>query len=585
MSQTAPAAPPPLPQRLTPHQHRYRMNPLEALERGFVLFRSTFASKGWRYYAGSAPLAIFFISMWVVDGQVRLSNGDVLLEAVLLAAAYLVRVGAVASYMMSIRESAFGVPQAESLGIARRAGAMGRLVSWKIILSLAAIATLPTFAGAPWFYCAGQVADFEAQEDMTGRHSLRGCLVLAGQWYGPGLLLFLMLFPLWITVWLNGLLLAVLLPGLVHSIFGVNTLLSTAMGAYALIGSSAFWLSLLAAAWLALDPIVKCTFVVVYQHLHSGREGDDLHGLLATLPREQKKKLEMVVSTGAKRSAKVAAAVMLVVILLGASRTATARGVEEPPTVSSAETPTDSVQQGRVQRLRLALGEESQRAIYRWHDADHPRPPNWLDKLLAKIGQVIDDVWDAFWSFLHKMWLGLSLGGEKHDRWRLRDLRWWLALVAALTLAIGATLIWRRRRHPSVQLSIPGGIVRMPDLADSATASDHSEDEWFSLANRLEAEGDLRSALRAAYLGLLSGLAQRQWLTIRRDRTNREYLDEFTRRWRRRPQAAAEARAEIPEKLRTSLRLFDRVWYGSYALTQVAVAAYLNDQRELLNHV
>jgi hypothetical protein len=80
-------------------------------------------------------------------------------------------------------------------------------------------------------------------------------------------------------------------------------------------------------------------------------------------------------------------------------------------------------------------------------------------------------------------------------------------------------------------------------------------------------------------------LAQREWLTIRRDRTNREYLDEFTRRWRRRPKAAVEARTEIPEKLRGSLRVFDLVWYGSHALTPAAVAAYRQDQRELLGHV
>jgi hypothetical protein len=112
-----------------------------------------------------------------------------------------------------------------------------------------------------------------------------------------------------------------------------------------------------------------------------------------------------------------------------------------------------------------------------------------------------------------------------------------------------------------------------------------SEDEWFDLAGRLEGEGELRFALRAAYFGLLAGLAQREWLTIRRDRTNREYLDEFMRRWRRRPQAGVESRAEIPEKLRGSLRQFDRVWYGAHVLTPDAVAAYRQDQRELLSHV
>ncbi|PYR87521.1 MAG: hypothetical protein DMF84_31475, partial [Acidobacteria bacterium] len=76
-----------------------------------------------------------------------------------------------------------------------------------------------------------------------------------------------------------------------------------------------------------------------------------------------------------------------------------------------------------------------------------------------------------------------------------------------------------------------------------------------------------------------------EWLTIRRDRTNREYLDEFTRRWRRRPQAAVEARAEVPENLRSSLRLFERVWYGFHVVTPAAVTAYRQGQRELLNHV
>ena len=125
----------------------------------------------------------------------------------------------------------------------------------------------------------------------------------------------------------------------------------------------------------------------------------------------------------------------------------------------------------------------------------------------------------------------------------------------------------------------------MPDLSDTTAAIERSEDEWFALASRLQGEGELRFALRAAYFGLLSGLAQREWLTIRRDRTNREYLNEFTRRWRRRPQAVMEVRAEIPEKLRGSLRLFDGVWYGSHVLTAEAVTIYRQSQLEFLNHV
>lgn len=575
--------------RLVPaRSRRNRLNPLEALERGFALFKSTFAREAWRYYAGTAPFVFCFIPIWVVDGQIRISNSVLLVQAALLAAAYMLRGWTVARYMERVRERAFGVPTPKPAGALARTAAMGRLLTWKITLSAAALLSLPSVAGASWFYSACQFASLESHEVATERHSLGGCLALASRWFGGGLLLFVMLSPLWIAVWLNGLILATLLPQLLHSIFGVNTLLTTQMGVEALLQSSAFWLSLFAGAWVALDPIVKCTYVVIYQQLRSLREGDDLRGLLASLPREQQKKAEMVSATGVGRGVRVGVGVALTVILLGGSQMMSAAAVQARPSQSSIVTPADSAQQDRVKKLSQAIHAESQREIYRWHDSAHPSPPSWFDKVLTKIGQAIVRAWNAFWTFLRKLWprrLTLSLESGKGGAWRLKDLRLWLALIVVLTLAAGAILFWQRRRREAPQLSIPFSTVPLIDLDDVATASERSEDEWFELATRLEGEGELRLALRAAYLGLLAGLAQREWLTIRRDRTNREYLDEFTRRWRRRPQAAVETRAEIPEQLRGSLRLFDRVWYGRQVLTPAAVSAYCQDQRELLNHV
>src|SRR6266849_4315214 len=256
--------------RLVPARgRRNRLNPLEALERGFALFRSTFAREAWRYYTCAAPLVLCFISMWVVNGQIRISDGALLMEAALLTGAYLLRVWMVASYVQRVRERAFGVSRPRLAGASARLAAMGRLLAWKITLSAPALATLPTIAGASWFYSACQFGSLEAREDGAERHSIGGCLALASQWFGGGLLLFLMLFPLWIAVWLNGLILAIILPHLLHSILGVNTFLSTPMGMFALFRSSAFWLSLFAGAWLALDPIVKCTLVVLYHPLRS----------------------------------------------------------------------------------------------------------------------------------------------------------------------------------------------------------------------------------------------------------------------------------------------------------------------------
>ena len=583
----APLAPQPGRQTL-PRGRRNRLNSLEALERGFALFRSTFGREAWRYYAGAAPFVFAFIPMWVANGQIRLSNGALLLEAALLCVAYVMRAWMVSDYMQRVRERAFGTPAAKPAGLAGHAAALGQLLAWKITLSFCALAALPTFAGLSWLYGAGQFASLEAREDGSERHTIRGCVALASQWFGGGLLLLLMLFPLWMAVWLNGLIVALVVPQLLHSILGVNTLLSTAMGVFALIRSSAFWLGLFAGSWLALDPIVKCSFVVVHQHLRSKREGDDLRGLLAGLPREQEKKAQMIAPTTPGSKAVFGAMIAVVAILAGFSLPPVARAAQASVNQGSTEALPDAAHKVQVQKLRRALDVESQRAIYRWHDAAHPTPPTWFDKQLEKIGNALGRAWNAIWNFFRKLWprgFNLPPGNNGRGSWRVKDLRIWLTLVAILTLTAVAMLFWLRRRRQTASLSIPMAIAPLPDLSEGAIATARSEDEWFALASRLQQEGELRLAVRAAYLGLLAGLGQRQWLTIRRDRTNREYLDEFKRRWQRRPQAALDARAEIPEKLRGSLRRFDGVWYGSHVLTPEAVAAYRRDQQELLGHV
>jgi len=563
-----------------------RLNALEALERGFALFKSTFASEAWRYYSGAAPLVLCFIPIWVLNGQIRLSDGALLVEAALLTGAYLLRAWGVASYMQRVRQRAFGVPAPAQAVASQKLAAMGRLLAWKIVLSAATLVALTTVVGATWCYSACQFASLEAREDGSERHSLGGCLALASQWFGGALLLFLMLHPIWIAVWLNGLIVAVIVPQLLHSIFGLNTLLSTPMGIFALSRSSAFWLALFAGAWLALDPIVKCSFIVVYQHLRSRREGDDLHGLLATLPRQQQKRTQIAgsIATAGGARAGVGTLVVLAAILTGTFPMATAYAAQVP---NSLQTSAHATREVQIQKLRRALDEESQRAVYRWHAAEHPSPPTWFDKLLTKISSRSERIWNAIQNFLHKLWpsgLNLSPGNEKPG-WQMKDLRLWITVIGILTLGAGGVLFWLRRWREDAQLSIPLAVGALPNLGDGVVASERSEDEWFALADRLEQEGELRLAVRSAYLGLLAGLAQREWLTIRRDRTNREYLNEFTRRWRRRPQAALQQRTEIPEKLRGSLGQFDRVWYGSHVPTPEAVAVYRRNQRELLSHV
>src|SRR5262249_37265829 len=166
-------------------------------------------------------------------------------------------------------------------------------------------------------------------------------------------------------------------------------------------------------------------------------DGDDLRGLLASLPREQEKKAQMIASKAAPGRAITGAFFVLGTILLNVSLTATARAAQAPTTRSATEALDRSARDVRTQKLRKALDQESQRAIYRWHDAEHPSPPTWFDKLLAKIGHAIERAWNAFWNFLRRLLpRGLNLSpGNGNGGWQLKDLRLWLTLMVILTLA------------------------------------------------------------------------------------------------------------------------------------------------------
>jgi hypothetical protein len=118
--------------------------------------------------------------------------------------------------MRHVRELTFNTPTSKIEGVAAQTAAVARLLAWKIVLTAGVLITLPSVAGASWFYNACQFASFEVQKDGGEKHSFTGCLALGSQWFGGGLLLFVVMFPLWIAVWLNGLILAMIVPQLLH---------------------------------------------------------------------------------------------------------------------------------------------------------------------------------------------------------------------------------------------------------------------------------------------------------------------------------------------------------------------------------
>src|SRR5262249_52777736 len=149
----------------------------------------------------------------------------------------------------------------------------------------------------------------------------------------------------------------------------------------------------------------------------------------AGLPREQNKKAQMILSFKAGGKAAFRASILLLAVLTGTFLPKIARAAQAPQTQSGdAQALQDESRQSKIKNLRRALAEESQRTIYRWHDAEHPSPPTWFDKQLEKIGSVLARIWNAVADFFRRLWprgLTLSPGNNGRGTFPLKDLGMW----------------------------------------------------------------------------------------------------------------------------------------------------------------
>ena len=142
------------------------------------------------------------------------------------------------------------------------------------------------------------------------------------------------------------------------------------------------------------------------------------------------------------------------------------------------------------------------------------------------------------------------------------SLRWGI-YAALVVIAILALLILRKalvaRKASPAASSVRTGPV---DLKGDVLASELPEEEWMRLAREALDRGDLRLALRAAYLANLALLGSAGLVAISRFKSNRDYEREVRLRSRS---------AEITSLLKTNREVFESAWYGDEAKSRADV--------------
>lgn len=190
-------------------------------------------------------------------------------------------------------------------------------------------------------------------------------------------------------------------------------------------------------------------------------------------------------------------------------------------------------------------------AIFAEPDMQPPPKP-----IIERIGEAIGKAFEALLRWLSRLFGGLGRGGM--GGWGV-IVQWIIIAILVLLIAFGASYLvgrleWQRGRRAAVLLS--------PDQMVDARLL--SAAEWRMLAQQLLAQGELRAAVRALYLGLLRLLHEARLLDYDPARTNWEHLMQL-----RSPALPSPVVRKEAHRLLQPLTLrFDYLWYGNEPATE-----------------
>ncbi len=352
-------------------------------------------------------------------------------------------------------------------------------------------------------------------------------------------------------VWINFMALFLAMLLLFHSFTGLENTLTRQP---AVLFNPTFMAALCVLAYLALDPVMKAACVLRAFQRRSEKSGLDLQLRLYKLQRM------------------TAVPLITLVFFLAAppiARPAVPQTPVSPPAASQ-------IQSIDNQRVEQAIREVFRDPSLPWSlpvIVKRKPPSNAFLAFTESAGTKIGEWWDEFskaWEDLvarvRKLFSGDERDGDAGRRGVKTNSRdvWMLISVfgALLAAAVLFALLRSRRFAPTIAVEAFPAEAPVPDLSrEDIQADEQPDDEWMRLASEYRRDGNLRFAIRALYLACLSSLASAKLISIARGKSNLDYSREFQRRARRLP-------AELPDRLRVNVSLFERSWYGAHAVTE-----------------
>lgn len=534
---------------------------LDLIEEAVHLLRTAPASVTGGFYLGGVPFVLGLLFFWADMSRSPFAAGRCAISAFGLALLWLWMRVWQAWFCAGLRAQRAGspVPRWSLRDVRAVAGAQLRLATWAWLALLPSLFVLIPF-GWIYAYYHSLAAMYEQPGQETEDPRTRAWR-LASLWphqnhYAISIVLLFGLF-----VWINVASAFVATPFLAKSVLGIESIFSRTPGA---LFNTTVLAASFAVTWLCVAPIIKAIYALRCFHGEAIRTGRDLLG-----------ELRRAAQPGRAAAAALLLAIAGAVVPARGGFEDVARPRETPPPAAAVRGATAPA------RLDASIERVAARPEYAWR---MPRDLLPEDTTKSWFGRMMDDLAGALKRFIRWTARQFERLGEALDRlfrraddpnipdrapWTgadvMRTVAWGLL---ALLLVFAAWFLWRTRARLRAALTatVPAAPAATPDLEDeSVTASHLPEEEWLALAAQLRAQGDLRKALRAEFLGTLACLSRMELVAIARAKSNLEYRRELERRARRLPQ--------VNPLFDDDVVRFECVWYGRHAPTEDALDA------------
>jgi hypothetical protein len=351
-----------------------------------------------------------------------------------------------------------------------------------------------------------------------------------------------------VCVLLNWTLVAVMIPGLIKTLLGIETAFNRSP--IAMVNTTFFGI-ILGLTYLCVDPILKTVYVLRCFYGESLQSGEDLKADLRQFGAAPRRIAGMLVlSIG-----------LVFCGSLHAAQTTPVTG----PRISGEVSPA---------QLDREIDEVIRQTKYTWRlprkavaDAEKGIVTRFFERVLRMLRDGVNAVVEAIGRLLR--WIfeggsGLALPGFG---W-MTSSGLLFVLLAALACLLTIFILRSRRRKAALKPAVAAtAIESAPDLTDETIRADQlPEDGWTRLARQLMENGEYRLAMRAYYLATLANLAQRNLVGIAHFKSNRDYENELRRRGHSIPALAS--------LFGENLVLLERTWYGLHAADRELVLRF-----------